>query len=352
MDYSSYQTTDFLTDDSFVQYCYNDNKAAVAKWEAILVEHPPLSKNIGDARELCLLLGIKVSPAEKAAALNRLKAAINQASEVEEPQYQKTINIKKHFTGWLAIAATLLVMAGAFAVYQFNAPPSGAKLYSAATDVNYTTVGSTDFDHRKHIVLPDGTSVLLNGSSTLKIAKDYNASNRHVLLVGEAFFEVTKNKHKPFVVITGKTATTALGTSFKVQSYPGEAVASVMLSTGKVKVESTRPDQKVDDVLLIPGQQAVLTNGETAFKQSTFYATSLQNWIDRKLIFKSAGLDEISAKIKATYGITITPVNKPADGVSFTGEFTGKNLTEVLYAISFTNHFTYKQEGSTVKLNF
>lgn len=351
MDYESYQTDDFLTDESFIQYCYNENEAAQTKWENIIAEKPELIKKINDARELCLLLGIRVSPAEKAIALERLKAAINESPEVDEPQ-PYIPRIKNYFASWMAVAASLLIIAGAFGIYKFNTATTGVALYREATDANYTLVSNTDFNHRKQIILPDGSTVLLNGLSTLKIARNYNVNNRHVLLSGEAFFSVKKNKDKPFVVITGKTATTALGTSFKVQSYPNEATATVMLSTGKVKVESTQPELKVADVLLIPGQQAVLSKGDKNFDQSDFYAQNLQNWIDRKLVFANADLTQITAKLREMYGITITPANKPGTAIVFTGQFNDKNLTDVLDAIGFTNHFTYKQEGSSVKLIF
>lgn len=353
MDYGLYQIDDFLTDDSFVQYCYDDNAAAKAKWENILAERPELTQKISEARELCLLLGIRVSPAQKAIALERLKAAIDASPEVTEPaQSPLIVHIKTYFSRWVAIAASLLIIAGAFGIYKYNAAPSGAALYSQATDANYTIIANTDFNHRKQVTLPDGSSVLLNGSSTLKIARDYNVSNRHVLLSGEAFFAVKKNKEKPFVVITDKTATTALGTSFKVQSYPHEAEASVMLATGKVKVECTQARLDISDVTLIPGQQAALYQGDKSFKQSNFNGKNLQNWINRKLVFNSAGLEEITGKLKEMYGIVIIPANKPASAILFTGQFNDKNLTDVLDAIGFTNHFTYKQEGHSVKLMF
>lgn len=353
MDYGLYQIDDFLTDDSFVQYCYDDNTAAKAKWENILAERPELTQKISEARELCLLLGIRVSPKEKAIALERLKAAIEASPEVTEPtQSPLLIPIKTYFSKWVAIAASLLIMAGAFGVYKYNEDPSGATLYNQATDSNYKGIASTDFNHRKRVTLPDGSSVLLNGSSTLKIARDYNVSNRHVLLSGEAFFYVKKNKAKPFVVITDKTATTALGTSFKVQSYPHETEASVMLATGKVKVECTQARLDISDVILIPGQQIALYQGDKSFRQSNFNGQSLQNWIDRKLVFNSAGLEEITGKLKEMYGIVIVPANRPASTIVFTGQFFDKNLSDVLDAIGFTNHFTYKQEGHSVKLMF
>jgi len=353
MDYALYKTEDFLTDESFILYCYGDDEAAKAHWENILNDQPELRKNINDARSLCLLLGIKVSTAEKVTALERLKTIIDLTGEIGEPQsYPYILGRKTYFSRWMAIAASLLIIASTYGIYKFNVPPSSAALYSAANTANYRLIGTTDFNHRKHIVLPDGSSVLLNGSSTLKIANDYNASNRHVLLSGEAFFLVKKNPQKPFVVITGKIATTALGTSFKVQSYPDENEASVMLLTGKVKLESTQYNLKVDHVTLLPGQQASLPKGDNAFNQSSFSEEGLHNWLNRKLVFSDAGLKEITVKLKEMYGIVVIPVNKPGEDISFTGQFNDKNLTDVLDAIGFTNHFTYKQEGNSVKLMF
>lgn len=351
MDYSSYQAADFLTDDSFIAYCYAESTEAIEKWENIAAQNPGIGEKIHDARELCLLLGIKVGAPEKAAALERLKKALDETVEAEQPE-SRIIGLRNYVMRWIAVAAAVLIMAGAFAVYQLNTNPTGAALYSAANDHNYTLIGQTKAGERRFIRLPDGSTALLNGASSLKIATDYNARNRHLLLTGEAFFSVTKNKHKPFVVITGKTATTALGTSFKVESYPGSGVASVMLSTGKVKVECTQPDLEVADVTLVPGQQAELFKGAKVFTQTSFNANDLQNWINRKLVFKDASLAEITAKIKATYGIVIAPVDKAGESISFTGEFIGKDINVVLEAIGFTNHFTYKQDGNTIKLVF
>jgi len=351
MDYSSYQTEDFLTDDSFIAYCYAESAEAIAKWENILAQNPGISQKMDDARELCLLLSIKVGAAEKAAGLERLKSALEETVEAQQPE-TRVIGLRNYFMRWMAIAAALLIMAGAFAVYQLNTYVTGAALYSAANDHNYTLIGQTNAGERKFIRLPDGSTALLNGASSLKIATDYNARNRHLLLAGEAFFSVTKNKRKPFVVITGKTATTALGTSFKVESYSEAGVASVMLSTGKVKVECTQPDLEVADVTLIPGQKAELFKGDKVFTQTNFNTSDLQNWINRKLVFKSANLSEIAMKMKAIYGIVIAPGDKTGDNISFTGEFSGKSITEVLDAIGFTNHFTYKQDGNVIKLIF
>ncbi|MDB5127744.1 FecR domain-containing protein, partial [Mucilaginibacter sp.] len=188
MDYINFNIEDFLTDESFINYCYELNDADKAHWENIILTQPLLKKKIADARELCLLLGIKVSKADKQEALAKLKASI--AAEQLKTQLLPVNNIRRLWLPRIVIAATLLVLVIAYGLYRYNTPVSAAVLYSQATNANYHLVAQTNFSNRKSVVLPDGTTVTLNGSSTLKVANDYNKNDRHVLLTGEAFFEV------------------------------------------------------------------------------------------------------------------------------------------------------------------
>lgn len=350
MDYINFNIEDFLTDESFVNYCYDLNDKDKAFWENIILTQPLLKKKIADARELCLLLSIKVSKADKQQQLDKLKAAI--ATEQFKKESLPIANVRRLWLPRVAVAATLLVLVIAFGLYKYNTPVSGAVMYSRITNANYHMVAQTNYGTRKSVVLPDGTTVTLNGSSSLKIANDYNGNDRHVLLTGEAFFEVTKDKTRPFVVLTAKTATTALGTSFKVNSYATLKTASVMLATGKVKVEATQPRSNITDQILIPGQQVVLANGGSSFTKSEFNKAELQNWINNKLVFNNATFNEIAAKITNTYGIQVTADAKEVEQIRFTGQFNNKSLSEVLDAIGFVNNFKYKLKGDTIKIVF
>ena len=350
MDRSDFNVENLAANESFVNYCYGLNEADVLYWQNMLKTNPELKNNIEQARELCLLLAIKVSPADKTAQLVKLKLEI-EAYEEGNLNIEKASAPVRTLWAWASIAASLLIVAAIYLTYNATITPAGATLYSQVTASNYHLTAKTAFDERTKVVLPDGTSVILNGSSQLKIADNYNQKTRYVLLSGEAFFLVKKDHSRPFVVLTGKTATTALGTSFKVQSYPSENFASVMLATGKVKVESTQ-SANIDDVKLTPGEQAVLKQGQLTFEKSNFNNANLQNWIDRKLVFSNSNLNEITAKFKEIYGINIIASNLPAEGVLFTGTFINKKPSEVLEAIGFSNHFTYKQNGNIVTLNF
>jgi len=350
MDHSEFNFEDLITDESFINYCYGTNNEDVLFWENKLKTNPELISNIKQARQLCLLLAVKVAPADKTIQLEKLKQEIEAFENL--PKERKIIKMPaRKIWAWASIAASVLILISIYVSQYISSKSSGAALYGQVTASTYHLTARTNFDERKKIRLPDGTTVIMNGTSELKLANDYNITNRHVYLTGEAFFLVKKDHARPFVVITNKTATTALGTSFKVQSYESSSSASVMLVTGKVKVESTRLTD-VSDVKLIPGEQAVLTQGKAAFQKSNYSSSTLQNWINRKLVFSNSDLNAIVLKFREIYGINIIAPNTPSGQVSFTGEFDNKNPTEVLEAIGFSNHFTYKQSNNNVTLIF
>ena len=350
MNQSEFSVENLLANESFINYCYGLNYVDIQFWENKLITNPELKNNIKQAKELCLLLAIKVSPAEKQIQLEKLQYEI-EALENAVPAKEKGYAKVKQLWIWASVAASILILAMVYIFNRTGEAEKGVVLYGHITSSNYRLTAITDFDHRKTVVLPDGSTVIMNGSSTLKVASDFNIKDRHVFLIGEAFFLVKKDHTKPFVVLTAKTATTALGTSFKVQSYPSELLASVMLATGKVKVESTRSD-KISDVILTPGQQAVLANNNTAFEKSGFNSSAIQNWLNRKLVFSNSDLNEIAQRFKEIYGLNIITSNISPDKVMFTGQFSGKNPDEVLNAIGFSNHFTFKQAGNNVTLEF
>ena len=350
MDHSEFNIEDLITNESFINYCYGANNEDVLFWQNKVKTNPELISNIEKAKELCLLLAVKVAPADKKIQLEKLKQKIDTFENLPKETNVVKLPARKIWI-WASIAASVLILTSIYVSQYISSKPSGATLYSQVTASSYHLTARTNFDERKKMTLPDGSTVIMNGTSELRLANDYNISNRHVYLIGEAFFLVKKDHAKPFVVITNKTATTALGTSFKVQSYESTASASVMLATGKVKVESTHFTD-ISDVTLTPGEQAVLIQGKAAFQKSNYNSSTLQNWINRKLVFSNSNLDDIILKFREIYGINVTTSNTTSELVLFTGEFDNKNPTEVLEAIGFSNHFTYKQHDNNVTLIF
>ncbi|WP_312791532.1 FecR domain-containing protein [Sphingobacterium sp.] len=131
------------------------------------------------------------------------------------------------------------------------------------------------------ITLPDGTKVWLNAASSLKYPMSFAKNERKVTLVGEAFFEVTKDRIRPFKVLSKGQEIEVLGTEFNVNAYPENENIKTTLITGKVKLSND--NHALPPIYLKPGQQSMNTGGSdirianvdvapfTAWKEGMFY---------------------------------------------------------------------------------
>lgn len=352
-DYTNYTAADFLLEESFLNYC-RSIPADKAFWEDFIEQHPAMIPEINRAKNLYLIVSTTVSDEEKKMAADKLKASIDvlkQQIETNNAVYPISTKIKKYlyrFTAAAIVIGIIIYVAIAYntdGLKNFNIP------IAAFTKASYQQVIQSGDNQRKQVQLADGSTVLLNYGSVLKVSDNYNQTQRWVYLEGEAFFSVKPDKNKPFVVITNKSATTALGTSFKVRSYGGEDDNEVMLATGKVKVQSMLNENNNTNITLLPGEQTICTKNNR-FSKSTFNLAVLEDWRNTKIIFEKADLNEIIQKLKFNYGVKVALQNKPDKEIAFTGKFSNQSLLEVLEAISFTNKFNYTQTGNTVSIFF
>jgi ferric-dicitrate binding protein FerR (iron transport regulator) len=115
-----------------------------------------------------------------------------------------------------------------------------------------------------HQTLSDGSAVSLQPNSSIEFPEVFSKINREVQLTGEAFFDVSKDKLRPFVITTGDVTIKVLGTSFNVKAYENEEEITVAVKTGKVmvssKVKSSPNPQSAktnDEIILTPNQEVV-----------------------------------------------------------------------------------------------
>lgn len=351
MDYTLYKIEDFLTDESFIGYCLKEEPEVVAYWEGILKQHPELTAIIQQAESLFLVLALKVDPQEKQNELEKLKNRI-ESTELADPVFeedtQPIVRFKPMYA-WLSAAAVLLICIGIYWSMNRVDYSTQVPVYSQASKVETIKTG---FNERRTVSLPDGSTVLLNGLTELKIDQHYNKNNRVLWLSGEAYFTVAKNKDKPFIVVSGKTATTALGTSFKINNYKRSAQTSVMLTTGKVNVGTVNGAKVNNRLVLLPGEMVAVKDANPGFDKITFNISEVEDWNNRKLVFSMASLEKIRTVLKNMYGVEINTKNQPRKPIAFTGEFNNENLMTVLDAIGFSNHFTYVIKEDKVMLVF
>jgi len=289
----------------------------------------------------------------------RFKTQIEKNEEKEE----KEERIHKLYS-FLKIASIVIVSVG-LSWLVFGLTSSNRFLVSKNEVI--TPRGS-----KTQIVLPDGTKVWLNSGSNLTYYSDYNGEKRDVTLSGEAFFEVTKNPHKPFVVKTGKIDIKAFGTAFNVKSYPTDRFVETTLINGVVSIEQVatkktlailKPNQKSiffkDDIR--PNLSKILSLDKQKITKDSIIAVNTDEnillaqtntesqtaWKEQKLYFTSETFDEIATKLERWYGVTIHLQNDELLKERFTGKFThNEPLAQVLEAIKITTPISY-----TIKLN-
>lgn len=337
MNHTSWLPEDFLADESFVNYCYGADASDIEYWELVRGQDAELALRMDRAKEMCLLLSVRASVEEKQQDWKRLEQRI----EIKAP-------VRSMWVRRVAVAAAVILLAGAGWIWMEKNGSGGNGLYSTE---RFSMLAASGFEGRKTVQLPDGSEVLLNAFSELKIAPDFNKDNRRIELRGEAFFRVKENPGKPFIVVTGTTAVTVLGTSFKVRNYGSDLHCSVMLDAGKVSVESIDGKKPSFKEILLPGDQMVVQNDNT-FSRGKFDAGDLERWVKGQLVFKEAGLNEIKDRLHDLFGVAIVAPVRPGDPILFTGSFDGKGLKEILDAVGFTNNFTYTISHDTVTLKY
>ncbi len=343
MDYTLYTTEDLLTDERFISYCLGYNQHDITFWNNLIIEHPELAIKVKEAETLFFLLAVKASPQEKEQELSTLKTAIQQTT-------LKTKFPKNTFSWYaVAVAASVLLFVGIYGVinrkdYSIVVPIIGKKQHVFEV--------KTGAQERKSVKLADGSVVILNGLTTLKIDQTFNLHNRVIWLNGEANFEVAKNVDKPFIVISGKTATTALGTSFKIRNYKDSEGATVMLTSGKVNIGTVEGEKVNNHFSILPGEKITADQKTGDFIKTTFNPQEVENWKNRKLVFSRASLADIKLLLHDVYGVEIQTAGVPKKSIAFTGEFIDENLSDVLAAIGFSNHFAYKIKENKVELIF
>lgn len=202
---------------------------------------------------------------------------------------------------------------------------------------------------RLRVFLPDGSMVWLNSNTKLKYPKKFSKNVRMVELDGEAFFEVSKNPDKPFIVKSGTISTKALGTSFNIKSYSSENDIQVTLVAGKVLVESERKEDP--KFILNPGYRINYQKDKGIAIKEKIDIKKQIGWKDGILQFNNANFQTVIKKLSRWYGVEFVLEGKFGDEQwRYSGWFKNDYLNNVLENISYSQGFKYKIENEKVTL--
>lgn len=249
---------------------------------------------------------------------------------------------------WLSVAATVSLLVVSFMAYYFviNAPFPGDAM---PTRMNEFVVPSGKLSQ---LHLEDGTEVRLFAGAKISYPEVFEADIREVYIEGEAFFEVSKDPNRPFVVKTKSLVTTALGTSFNVRTFNHSDHCEVSLVTGKVKVEKVeKSSSSLNEIMLAPGEEAVLDAGEISMH--SFNIEDKTGWKDGYIILENKDFAESVAILKRWYNVDFIIENQQLVSNKLgTGKFKNQSLENILQSIGYTFDFNFRIEGDNVFVTF
>lgn len=199
---------------------------------------------------------------------------------------------------------------------------------------------------RTQLVLPDQTKVWLNSGSQIKYPTVFNASDRHVYIQGECYFEVAKNKLKPFIVHASDVNVKVYGTHFDVKENSKNNQSIVTLLEGKVQVLDHNNKSLS---YLNPGEQLQVENDHHELVKVD-NMDALISWTNGMLIFEDQPFEEVINYLENWYGVHITLDNSLYNKHKFTFKVKTESLREVLDLISVITPIDYKIEGDHVSI--
>lgn len=260
----------------------------------------------------------------------------------------------------IAVAASVIV-----AVFVFSSQLKPANKLIAVKEPNEIT---TNNGSRTKVQLPDGSVVWLNAGSKIKYDENFGNKTRDVILSGEAFFDVVKNKEKPFIIHTPNIDIKVLGTSFNVKAYPKDATTETSLIRGLIEV--TIKNRSNNKIILTPNEKLVVENNPAGNRENsstgkpepvisinpikpnrTDSTINEIQWVQNRLVFDDEPLQEIALKMERWYNVRIEIKDDDLLYKRISGSFVNENIDQAMEALSITGRFHYKRINNTILIN-
>ena len=334
---SDYKFEDFISDESFLDYAKGTNPDNIKLWENLLAENPGKHKTATEAKNFIQLISFKKQSLSQE-FINKEWNRLNKRLDINN---KRTITgFKKYkikILQYAAVFAFLMVLVGSvfFSDYIFNTNDK----------IAYNEI-ITPKGQIKNVLLPDGSLVFLNSDTKLKYKSNFGTKNREVFLEGEAFFDVTQNSRKPFIVYTSENTVKVLGTAFNVSAYPDENIHQISLERGKISISH----DKGKSLLLNPDETYLLLcnkNQSKIFKTENVEIYS--SWKDGKIIFRNQRFADIARKLERSHNIVISIQNTKIENLRYTGEFNiNDDIRKILEIISLTTPVNYEIKNDTI----
>lgn len=273
-------------------------------------------------------------------------------SSLKEPESSKRVqHLLSAPTIWIFLAAATLICILYYNRHTF---------VEASSHLQKQTI-IVENGTKTKLLLPDGTTVWLNGDSKLYYDEDFSGPIREVRLEGEGFFDVVKNDKKPFIVHAGDVNIKVLGTAFNVKNYQGDKHIETTLLRGKIEVSESSKGSK-SHIFLEPNQKLIVpikTISISAPSEQNYQIVSLDEslkeeervetaWIYNRVEFRGENFDELKGKLERWYNVEIHLEDENVKALRFNGSFEKESVDDAFEALQKVASFKYKRKGREV----
>lgn len=356
-----------IEDPLFIRWVFNNTPEIEKYWEGYLAENPGEAAQIMSLKKELGMLGYKVERLSEEEKKSLSANIARKLSLKNQPKREK--RIIPHLLRYAAIALIFFSFGGLLVYYlmkdkiappyyaaQFEEPantgepllllPKGknVELKTANSTLDYSQSGQIvlnqdssiqiheditvpeinqlviPYGNRSKVILSDNTVVWLNAGSRLIYPSVFKDKTREVTLFGEAFFDVTENKEKPFVVKTTSVEVKVLGTEFNISAYPEENVVQTVLKEGSVSVRRNNAGLFEKEILLKPNQMASFNKNTNETKIHDVDAGYYTIWTKGLLSFDQIDLNRIIKKVERYYNIRVEYDNPLLGSIKISGK--------------------------------
>ncbi len=340
MRYSSYSVQDFLKDEDFKRWVKSPDTESDFFWHSFIAANPDKRNDINKARAIIQQIIFDLPQGEQLYSESEKDEIWNN---ILDPRQMALDTKPRHFkmtSSFLYRVAAIIIIPLLITMIFLG----GDDPQSVSNEGNKMIVKNVPKGQKLTIQLPDGSSVTINSNSSLSYAGDFE-TNRLVELSGEAFFQVKKDPKYPFRVKSGLIQTTALGTTFNINT-DGDSF-KVLLVEGKVQVMTLADSTNTH--ILLPKREITYTL-EEGFSPvvSNQHLIGIE-WTKGIILFNDTPLTEVLETLENWYGVDFIVDGKISD-LSYSGRFEDEYLSNVLHAMSFSLKMKYELKNKTVYL--
>ena len=261
---------------------------------------------------------------------------------------------KMRYAGLMSAAALIIIL---FAIIKFDSPHSSSN--ASLSQQRVTTINNTR--RIQQLVLSDGSHVWLSPGAQISYAKSFQGTNREVYMTGEAFFEVTKNPQKPFVIYSKDIITKVWGTSFRVRDFNDQSFADVAVVTGKVSVTVADPKSfavksrskqtQGTEIMIYPNQEATFIKKEKSLNvQYKKNVTELNIWKRANLYFDNSPMQTVVPVLNRQFGVNLIVADHRIADYQLSADFNGLNFPQIMEILKKTLNISYDMNEKTIML--